>query len=89
MDSSEPLKAVGRETERLSSILQAVFQVPDADLNDDASPLTLPGWDSLKHIQLILALEGEYGVRLSPDDAMQMQSVGLIKAILREKGIED
>jgi acyl carrier protein len=43
-------------------------------------------WDSLKQMELIVSLEQSFGVELSFDDIVAMQSVGEIKRVLRERG---
>lgn len=71
---------------RLTALVAEVFGVPEAVLDDASGPDSLPEWTSLAHLNLVLALEAEYGVTLTPEDAMDMLSVGLIRTILRERG---
>jgi acyl carrier protein len=42
----------------------------------------------LNHLNIILAIESEFGVELSPEDAFNMGSVALIRAVLRGHGVE-
>jgi acyl carrier protein len=70
-------------------IVSRVFGVPLEQVTDDSSPDTIEGWDSLKHISLMLALETEFGVSLTPDDAMNMVSVERIRSILTRYGVRD
>jgi acyl carrier protein len=70
-------------------IVSRVFGVPLDQVTDDSSPDTIAGWDSLKHISLMLALEAEFGISLTPDDAMKMVSVDLIRGILTRYGVQD
>ena len=49
---------------RIRDIAADVFGVPAAELPDDASNETVPGWDSLHHLELMLALEMEFGVQI-------------------------
>jgi len=56
-------------------------------VSDETSPDTVPTWESVSHINLVLALEAEFGISLTPEEAMDMLSVGLVKTILAERGI--
>ena len=73
--------------DRIHRIVSDVFGVPVEELSDDSSPDTIPDWDSQAHINLVLSLEVEFGVSLSPEDAMEMLSVRLIRLILAERGV--
>jgi acyl carrier protein len=44
-------------------------------------------WDSLKHMELIVALEQSFDIQLSFDEIVAMQSVSEIKRVLRERGV--
>jgi len=63
--------------------------VPLEEINDNSSPDSIEAWESLSHINLILALESEFSVSLDPEDVMEMQSVSLIRTILDEKRSAD
>ena len=70
----------------LRRVLAEVFQISPADVPDDASIERLDGWDSLRHLELMLALELEFGVRLTADTMLELQSVDAIEAFLSEAG---
>ncbi len=73
--------------QRIHRVVAQVFGVPLESVRDESSPDTIPAWDSLTHINLILALEAEFGVSLTPEDTMEMISVRLIRLILLERGV--
>lgn len=75
--------------DRLRNVVAQVFGVPVEHIHEDDGPHTIESWDSLAHINLVLALEAEFGVSLAPDDAAEMLSVGLIRQILWENGIAE
>lgn len=75
--------------ERIYRVISDVFGVPFDQISDDASPDSIPTWDSMNHINLILALEAEFEISLDSSEATEMLSVGLIRAILAERGITD
>lgn len=74
--------------ERIHRVVADVFGIPRESVTAEMSPDTLPSWDSLSHINLVVALEAECGISLSPEDAMEMLSVGLIETILVERSAQ-
>jgi acyl carrier protein len=43
-------------------------------------------WDSVAHLQLVVAIEDEFGVRLSPTDVIDLKSYAAAIAILQRLG---
>lgn len=72
---------------RLYQVFSDVLGVSVQEINEDSSPDTIASWDSMTHINLVLALEAEFHVSLSPEDAMEILSVKLARIILTEKGV--
>jgi acyl carrier protein len=64
---------------RVLTVVSQVLGVSVDTLTDDSSPDSIEGWDSLKHMNLVLALEEEFGIRFSDEQIVQMLSVGSIK----------
>jgi acyl carrier protein len=50
-----------------------------------SSPETIENWDSLNHLNLVLAIEQEFGIQLMPEEIEQLLSVEHIMALLDEK----
>ncbi len=74
--------------QRIKQIMAAVIKVDESKITEDSSPDNLEGWDSLKHMNLVVALEEEFGVEFDEDDIMNMMNFRLIEAILREKAAQ-
>lgn len=72
---------------KIKKIMNSIFNIDSDQINDKTSPETLEEWDSLKHMNLILALEEEFDIEFSDEDISQMQSYALIKLIIEEKVI--
>ena len=85
--NAEGLTAANAE-DRIYRTVAGVLGVPAAELSDESSPETIPVWDSLNHLNLVVALEGEFGISLTPEDAMEMRTLGSIRAILGHNGVE-
>ena len=61
--------------QRVRQVMALVFNLPDAEVGGDASIMQTPGWDSLGHANLMLAVEEEFEVTLSPDEVVDLQSL--------------
>lgn len=71
--------------ERVRTMCADVFQVAPATINADSSPENLEAWDSVQHLNLVLALEQEFGVPFDPEDIDEMKTVGAISALVERK----
>ena len=70
--------------EKVKGVMAATFHVPADQIPDDASPETVKGWDSLGHIELMLALEMEFGVSLPTEKIIDLVSLSAIEDFLRD-----
>jgi acyl carrier protein len=64
--------------DRVIKIISNVIDVPPSDLNEDSSPSSVNGWESMKHINLILAIEEEFDLQFDDEQIAEMQSVKTI-----------
>lgn len=53
----------------IKTIMAQVFQIEAASIVADTSPESVERWDSLKHMQLVMALEDEFGIEF-PDEVI-------------------
>ena len=72
-------------SDRIKDTMAAVFELSVNDITDETSPDTVQLWDSLKHMQLVVALEEEFGIRLEDEEIVEMLNYSLIKHIISEK----
>jgi acyl carrier protein len=71
--------------ERVRGIASDVLQVAPGSLSAESSPQTVENWDSVQHLNLVLALEEQFGVQFEPDEMDGMKSIGAIAGILAQK----
>ena len=72
---------------KVENLLSEVLQMPSSEITDDLTMKDVEAWDSLKHMELIVALEQSFEIQLSFDEIVAMQSVREIKRVLRERGV--
>ncbi len=71
--------------DRIRGIAADVLEVPAAKISPDSSPETIDAWDSVHHLNLVLALEQEFSLQFEPEEIDQMQDIRHILAILETK----
>lgn len=69
---------------KLRAVISAVLNVDIGSIGPDSSRDTIESWDSLRHLNLILALEEEFGVILPDEDGANATSYQLLVIVLRE-----
>ncbi len=67
---------------RLTNIFRDVFDDPKLDLHDDLARGDWPAWDSLAHVKLVLAIEEEFGIKLSFDQVAKVRTVSDFKQLI-------
>ena len=72
---------------RLQQIFREAFENDKLTLTDSLSPETMPAWDSLGHVKLMMGCEEEFGVKFTIEETVESTSVGALKAVLASKGV--
>jgi acyl carrier protein len=73
--------------EELRQVLTDVLDLDSSAIIETASIDTIKQWDSLKHLNLVLALEERFGVTLTDEQTVHILSYPLIKIALEEQGV--
>jgi len=74
--------------DRLTKTFATVLKVDPSSLSDASSPESTPRWDSLTAVQLVVAIEEAFNVRLSTAEILRMRTLGLARDVLRRKGAD-
>lgn len=72
----------------LDNFLCENFGLSAGEITDDLAINNVEAWNSLKHIELILGLEEMFSMEFTPDDVVEMTSVGGIRAVLARYGLQ-
>ena len=70
--------------QQLDKIFRETLRVSEKDLGDASSMETIPGWDSLSHMDLITEIESTYNIQLTGDEIADMRDLGAIRKIISE-----
>ena len=65
-------------------ILQTL-DLDDFDLTDETTATQVPGWDSLKHVDILLAVEKAFGVHFRTLEILRLPNVGALQTLIDKK----
>jgi len=71
---------------RTRKIVAEVFGIPLEQVTTQTSSETVEDWDSLNILNVLMAVEGEFGVSITPEEAASFVSVARILDVLTSKG---
>lgn len=74
--------------DKFNNAVSAILGVAVSEVVDSLSSESVDSWDSLNHINLIGALEQEFGVMLPTESIAAFQSVAGLKSLLADHGVE-
>ncbi len=73
--------------EKLNGIFQEVFDDDNIEVCDSTTSADIEEWDSLEHINLVVAVEQEFGFKFDMGQVVSMKDVGeMVDIILDEVG---
>ena len=71
--------------ERLNEVFRDVFDDEDITVNDATTADDIEDWDSLEHINLVVAVEKEFGIKFNMGEVNSFKNVGeMVDVILEE-----
>lgn len=70
--------------EKIKNAMSAVFEVPAEEINEETSTDTLENWDSLRHLNLVLALEEEFGISIPDEEVGNMVNFRIVYHVISE-----
>jgi acyl carrier protein len=70
--------------QKIVNAMSLVFEIPDAEINENSSTDTIENWDSLRHLNLVLALEEEFSVSLPDEEVGNMVNFKIIYHVISD-----
>lgn len=62
--------------ERLNAVFQDIFDDDTIIVNENTTSNDIEDWDSLEHINLVVAVEKEFGIKFNMNEVSTMKNVG-------------
>ncbi len=71
--------------EKINEVFRDVFEDDDITVNDSTTADDIDDWDSLEHINLMNAIEQEFGIKFTMGQIVAMKNVGEMADIIISK----
>ncbi|MFD1266323.1 acyl carrier protein [Paenibacillus motobuensis] len=74
---------------QLKDLVAGILNIEHQDIHEGLSPQVYPGWTSMKHIQLIAAIEETYKVKFTVREMKGLKNYAAFISALKSRGIGD
>ena len=78
MDSAAIIKDI-------QPIFRDVLDVPDLQLTRQSNASNVEGWDSLSHVNLVMAIEKKYKIKIALGELQDLKNVGEMADLIQRK----
>ena len=75
------------QLETFESLLMEAFDIKREEIKDDTTPDDLENWDSIVHMDLCAKFEESFDISLDVEEITEMQTLGLMKEVLKRHGV--
>ena len=69
-------------SKRLKKVILKTLRLDNVELTEEMEASEVPGWDSLSHINVILAIEEEFEVRFKDAEIIRLKNIGELQKLI-------
>jgi acyl carrier protein len=70
---------------RLKKVILNELELKDFNIVDETTADQVPEWDSFNHINIILAVEKEFGIKFKGAEILKINNVGELQQLIDSK----
>jgi len=70
---------------KFKKVILDELELDDFDITDDTKADQVPGWDSLSHINIILAIEKNFNIRFKGLEVLRCKNIGDLQKLVNSK----
>ena len=72
-------------SKRLKGVILKTLKLKEFNLEDETRAYQVPGWDSINHIIILVAVEKEYGIRFKTTEILRLRKLGDLQILINSK----
>ncbi|WP_379071535.1 acyl carrier protein [Mesorhizobium sp. UC22_110] len=73
------------DTEKLTTVFHDIFGDSKLQIARETTAADVAGWDSFNHINLMMMVEGEFGIRFKTSEITHLKNVGELMDLIASK----
>jgi len=85
LKKNNPLNGEIMITDKLKQVILKELELKEFNIQDETIASQVPGWDSLNHINIILAIEKEYGIKFKGLEILKAKNIGDLQKLVDSK----
>ena len=71
--------------DKLKKMLSVLLGIDEEEINTETSQETIEGWDSLKQMNIIVAIEEEFDIQLEEEESILADSYQALLKLIQKK----
>jgi acyl carrier protein len=71
--------------EQVRDIIADVLDLPDLTVTRDTKAEDVEGWDSFNHINIVVAVESKFGIKIHTAEVEELRNVGELVDLVEKK----
>lgn len=71
--------------EMLDEVFQDVFDDEEIHVTPETTANDIEDWDSLEHINLVVAVENKFGIKFNMNEVVSFKNVGEMVDVIKER----
>jgi acyl carrier protein len=72
-------------TTELKNVILKQLNLDEFEINDETVAPEVPGWDSLSHVNIIVAVEEHFKVKFKSMEVLKLKNVGDLQNLVNQK----
>jgi acyl carrier protein len=72
-------------SDELKKVILNTLKLENFEITDETTAPEIPGWDSLNHINVIMAVEKHYNIRFKNLEIIRLKNIGDLQRLLNTK----
>ena len=69
-------------SDELKKTILTVLQLDEVEIGEETIAAQIPGWDSLMHVNVIIAVEKHFNVRFNNMEILKLRNVGDLQRLV-------
>lgn len=75
-------------SDKLKSTILKELKLDEFEITEEMTADQVPGWDSLSHLNVILAVEQDFNIRFNSYELLKLKNIGELQSLINSKTVK-